>query len=54
VVEDALPGLAAGLAAGAMLLGMATSEDDEALRGAGATWVARDFTCLPADLLEMV
>lgn len=54
VVEDALPGLAAGMAAGAMCLGIGTSEGDEALRGAGATWVARDFTGLPADLLEMV
>ncbi|MDB5098327.1 MAG: beta-phosphoglucomutase [Cyanobacteria bacterium RYN_339] len=54
VIEDALPGLAAGMAAGAMCLGMATSEDEPALRGAGATWVAKDFLALPADLLDMV
>lgn len=52
VAEDALPGLAAGRAAGAALLGIATSEDEASLQAAGASWVARDFYDLPRDLLD--
>jgi beta-phosphoglucomutase family hydrolase len=51
VVEDALPGLEAGRAAGALCLGLATSESPEVLLEAGARWAARDFTALPAELL---
>lgn len=47
VVEDALPGVQAGKAAGARCLGLMTSEPEERLRAAGADWVAPDFLSLP-------
>ncbi len=43
VVEDALPGVRAGKAAGAATLGLTTSEGEAALRAAGADWTAADF-----------
>lgn len=51
VVEDALPGVKAGDASGARVLGLMTSEDEAALREAGADWVAPDFTRLPENLM---
>lgn len=50
VVEDAVAGVQAGKAAGAWVLGLTTSLPAEALRAAGADWVAPDFTALPAGL----
>lgn len=50
VVEDALPGVMAGKAAGATCLGLMTSEPESRLREVGADWVAPDFTRLPPGL----
>lgn len=50
VVEDALPGVVAGKAAGAACLGLMTSESAERLQASGADWAAPDFTTLPAHL----
>jgi beta-phosphoglucomutase len=49
VVEDALPGVMAGKAAGATCLGLSTSEPPERLLAAGADVVAADFTALPEE-----
>lgn len=43
VIEDALPGVQAGAAAGATVLGLATSEPPAALIAAGARFTAPDF-----------
>ena len=51
VVEDAVNGVQAAKAAGAQCLALSTSFDAEMLLGAGAAWVAADFTALPEDLL---
>jgi HAD superfamily hydrolase (TIGR01509 family) len=51
VVEDALPGVMAGKAAGATCLGLMTSEGEDALRRAGADLVAPHFEALPASLI---
>lgn len=40
VVEDAVNGIAAGVAAGALCLGLTTSFSEEVLTGAGARWCA--------------
>jgi HAD superfamily hydrolase (TIGR01509 family) len=48
VVEDALPGVMAAKAAGAVCLGLMTSEPEGRLRETGADWVAADFTAMPA------
>jgi HAD superfamily hydrolase (TIGR01509 family) len=47
VIEDSLPGIRAGKAAGAQCLGLSTSATEEQLRQAGADFVAPDFTKLP-------
>lgn len=47
VAEDALPGVEAAKSAGAYCLGLATSQADDALRAAGADWVAPHFLALP-------
>ena len=51
VVEDALPGVEAGKAAGATCLGLMTSEGEAALRRAGADLVAPHFEALPPSLI---
>jgi len=58
VIEDAPSGTRAGKAAGARVLGLRTTTQDEALFAAGADWIANDcasihITCSPtsADLL---
>ncbi|KAJ1850946.1 DL-glycerol-3-phosphatase [Coemansia sp. RSA 2703] len=43
VFEDAVNGVKAGLAAGAMVIGLVTSTTEENLRSAGAHFVVRDF-----------
>lgn len=48
VVEDALPGVMAAKASGAVCLGLMTSEPEGRLRETGADWVAEDFSALPA------
>jgi beta-phosphoglucomutase len=50
VVEDALNGVRAGVAAGAEVLGITSSLDGAALRGAGALATAPDFTALPGEV----
>ncbi|HAU38770.1 MAG TPA: HAD family phosphatase [Phycisphaerales bacterium] len=52
VVEDALNGIAAGLAAGARCLGLTTSFSAEELLAAGAAWTAPDLAHVPPDVLE--
>ena len=52
VIEDALPGVQAAKAAGSFCLGLSTSQSDEALRDAGADWVAPNFLALPEPLRE--
>lgn len=52
VAEDALPGLAAGRAAGCRCLGIGTSEPLEALTAAGAEWAIPDFTQMPPALRD--
>lgn len=52
VIEDALPGVQAAKAAGSFCLGLSTSQSEEALRGAGADWVAPHFLALPEPLRE--
>ncbi len=47
MVEDSLPGIRSGKAAGATALGLTTSATEEQLRAAGADFVAADFTALP-------
>lgn len=44
VVEDSPSGVAAGKAAGCVVLGLATTHAVEMLRGAGADWVVRDLS----------
>lgn len=51
VVEDARNGVLAGVAAGCEVLGIASPEAEGALREAGASRVAPDFTAIPADVL---
>ena len=46
VVEDAAPGVQAGLAAGMRVLGFTTTETAEAMRD--ATWVVPDISCVTA------
>ncbi len=43
VHEDALAGVQSGIAAGCTVCGISTSQSDAALRGAGATFVVRNF-----------
>jgi HAD superfamily hydrolase (TIGR01509 family) len=50
VVEDAVNGVRAGVAAGAAVLGITSSTTGAALRGAGAFATAPDFTAVPADV----
>lgn len=52
VFEDALNGVLAGLAAGMKVAAVTTIVDERALREAGATWVMKDFTQLPAELKQ--
>lgn len=47
VVEDAPNGIRAGKAAGAPCLGLTTSFTEEALRDAGADWIAPDLSRIP-------
>lgn len=55
VVEDSLPGVRAAVAAGAVCLGLATSEPPERLKEAGAARVVDDFRGMEAqDLLRMI
>ncbi len=51
VVEDADNGVRAGVAAGATVLGITSSQTAEALLAAGAETTARDFTALPPQIL---
>jgi len=51
VAEDARNGVLAGRAAGCEVLGIASSQAPGSLLAAGARFVARDFTSLPAELL---
>jgi len=51
VAEDARNGVLAGRAAGCEVLGIASSQTPDVLLDAGARYVARDFTTLPAELL---
>ena len=53
VVEDAVNGIMAGVAAGASCLGLTTSFPEEELRKAGALWCAPDLgaAALPPDLV---
>jgi HAD superfamily hydrolase (TIGR01509 family) len=46
VVEDAAPGVQAGLAAGMRVLGFTTTQPAEAMRA--ATWVVPDISCVTA------
>lgn len=50
VVEDAVHGVRAGVAAGATVLGITSSTTATALREAGALATAPDFTAIPADV----
>jgi HAD superfamily hydrolase (TIGR01509 family) len=51
VVEDALHGVRAGVAAGAVVLGITSSQRATALLAAGASATAPDFTAVPAAIL---
>lgn len=51
VVEDAVPGVLAGRAAGAHCLGLTTSEPASALQAAGAHWVAPDLRFFTSDTM---
>lgn len=50
VVEDAVNGVKAAVAAGSPCLAVTTTATEQALRAAGARWVTPDFSALPADL----
>jgi HAD superfamily hydrolase (TIGR01509 family) len=52
VVEDATNGIRAGKAAGCRCLGLTTSFDADALRKAGADFIAADLSGVPAAALE--
>jgi HAD superfamily hydrolase (TIGR01509 family) len=47
VIEDAVNGIIAGMAAGARCLGLTTSFSEESLRKAGALWCAADLSVAP-------
>jgi beta-phosphoglucomutase-like phosphatase (HAD superfamily) len=49
VFEDSLPGVMAGVAAGAIVVGVRTTQTDEALRKEGAQYTIRDFTELDVE-----
>jgi beta-phosphoglucomutase len=51
VIEDATNGVKAGKAAGCRCLGIMTSFNEPTLRDAGADFVARDLSDVPADAL---
>jgi HAD superfamily hydrolase (TIGR01509 family) len=51
VVEDAVNGVRAGVAAGASVLGITSTLSDVTLREAGALATARDLTAIPPDIL---
>lgn len=48
VIEDAPPGVRAGVAAGAVVIGLCTTHSSEELFQAGATVVARDLSAITA------
>jgi beta-phosphoglucomutase-like phosphatase (HAD superfamily) len=50
VVEDAVNGCKAAIAAGCSCLGITSSFDDAALRDAGAQWLAPDLATIPPEL----
>ena len=50
VVEDSIPGLQAGQAAGAACLALTTTVPRASLEAVRPTWIADDFTTLPAAL----
>lgn len=50
VVEDAVNGCKAAIAAGCSCLGITSSFDGDKLRDAGAQWLAPDLASVPADL----
>jgi HAD superfamily hydrolase (TIGR01509 family) len=50
VVEDAVNGVHAGIAAGASVLGITSTQAEGALRAAGAFATAADFTVLPEEV----
>lgn len=52
VIEDALNGVRAGLAANMKVAAVTTTVEAETLKEAGAHWVFKDFTQLPASLEE--
>jgi beta-phosphoglucomutase len=47
VIEDAVNGILAGVAAGSSCLGLTTSFDEKELKAAGARWCARDLGAAP-------
>ncbi|MDX2226022.1 MAG: HAD-IA family hydrolase [Verrucomicrobiae bacterium] len=51
VIEDAVSGVKAGVAAGSPCLGITTSYPAEALREVGAKWTAPDLAHFPAGIL---
>jgi HAD superfamily hydrolase (TIGR01509 family) len=53
VVEDAISGIAAGKAAGAAVIGVATSFSPEELREAGADIVIRDISEIQCAVMEL-
>jgi mannitol-1-/sugar-/sorbitol-6-phosphatase len=50
VVEDAPAGVRSGRAAGARVIALRTTEQDDALRQAGATWIVDDLASVVAEL----
>lgn len=54
VIEDALLGVQAAKSAGSRCLGLSTSFSGEALRQAGADWVAASFMHLPESVLAVI
>jgi beta-phosphoglucomutase len=52
VVEDAVNGVRAGVAAGATVLGITSSQPAEALLAAGAAATAPDLAAIPDEILE--
>lgn len=55
VFEDSVTGVTSGCRAGALVVGIATSQTPERLRGVGASWVVAHYGRLtPAALRRMV
>lgn len=54
VVEDAVLGVQAAKSAGSSCLGLTTSFSADALREAGADWIARSFVHVPEPVLAAI